>query len=842
MNQRSLSPPAARASPTDIGDPLMAEAARLADLLAASWHKGLCCSAEELLAEHPDIAQQPRAAVRVIYEEICQRQERGQEVSLAELGGRFPLWQEELAVVLNCHQILDLAPAGPRFPEVGDILGEFRLLTELGRGAMGRVYLGEQTFLAGRLMIVKVTPCGNQEHLNLARLQHTHIVPLYSVRDFPERHLRQLCMPCLGGATIQQILQQLRDVPQERRTGRALLAALQASVPDPRVYWQSQGSSRRFLDKASYVQAVCWIGVCLAEALHYAHEQGLVHLDVKPSNVLLTADCQPMLLDFHLAREPIRPHGAEPLWLGGTPAYMSPEQLAAWRACRDRQPIAVPVDERSDVYALGLLLREMLYGYDPGAEPGCPGTSLSPRTDVSVGLRDILGRCLRDIPDDRYPSAQLLAEDLRRHLTHRPLIGVRNRALAERWRKWRHRRPHALLLSLLIAVCVGATVTFASLYAVQASRHRHEAEAALGQGLRQFEQRQFAEAVRTFEHALNELGGTADDPLCVELLRCRRRAARAHDVSALHQWVEHSRYLHGDDLLAPATLRTLEAQCQMAWDQRERLLDPEAPLDAETEENLRRDLLDVAILTAECMLRLGAADSDRVRRDALPIMLEAEAMFGASPVLSRLLQQIAFAPSRPTPPARTAWEHYTLGRWLLRAGDLDGAAAAFDQAVELRPQDFWPWFGKGRCAHRRERLDESIQAFTVCLALAPDSAACYHNRAMALTARGDAPAALRDYDRALRLDPKLAAAALNRGALHLQERRFAQAESDFRLALTLGANAAAVYYNQALVHQARQEFNAALTDLERALEHDPNHVPSRELRDRLKLQLGSNRR
>jgi hypothetical protein len=119
MTTSSIPPPPAS---TTTDDPLLAEAGRLAERLAASWQRGVCCSAEELLAEHPDLTCHPRAAVRVIYEEVCQRQERGLEVSLAELAERFPQWRDELAVVLNCHRILDLAPAVPRFPAVGEVL------------------------------------------------------------------------------------------------------------------------------------------------------------------------------------------------------------------------------------------------------------------------------------------------------------------------------------------------------------------------------------------------------------------------------------------------------------------------------------------------------------------------------------------------------------------------------------------------------------------------------------------------------------------------------------------------------------------------------------------------
>jgi eukaryotic-like serine/threonine-protein kinase len=829
-------------TPTESGDPVMRQATGLAQQLATHWRRGLCCRAEELLADHPAVLNHPRAAVRVIYEEVFQRQERGQEVDLAELSERFPQWRDQLAVVLDCHRLLGLAPRGPRFPEIGQMLGQFRLLAELGRGGMGRVYLAEQAFLAGRLMVLKLTACGNQEYLNLARLQHTHIVPLYSVRDFPDRNLRKLCMSCLGGATLQQLLRQLRTIPLERRTGLDLLEALRTGVADPRLFWMAQGPNRRFLENATYVQAVCWIGVCLADALHYAHQQGLVHLDVKPSNVLLTADCQPMLLDFHLAREPISPREPAPEWLGGTRAYMSPEQQAACRSCRNQEPITGTVDARSDVYSLGLLLREAFYGAPPAAQEKQTAPDLPPHLHLSTGLRDVLARCLQLDPAARYSSAELLAEDLRRHLTNRPLVGVRNRNIAERLRKWYHRRPQASLVALLLILCLGAVLAFGALYTMRAAQQQRRAEEALAQGQRQMDQRHYADAVQTFDRGLRRLGdGPAGDTLYAELCRLRQRAARAHNVAALHAQVERSRYLLGDEFLSAATLEALASQCRTHWEARNRLLDSQfGTLDTEAEEGLRRDLLDVAVLWSHCSVRLAApGQAEEARREAQRVLNEAEDLFGPSPVLSRERWALAH-PGDPFPGAdigpapRTAWEHYMLGRWLLNGGDVGGAAAAFDCAVDLRPHGFWPWFGKGLCAHRQERFDQAVMAFSVCIALAPESAACYHNRALALAAYGDKAAALCDYDRALRLDSTLGAAMLNRGALQLQQQRFALAEADFRQALTLGANPAAAHYNLALLYEARQDYTAALECIEVALRHYPTHRPSHDLQARLK--------
>src|SRR5207253_663699 len=89
---------------------------------------------------------------------------------------------------------------------------------------------------------------------------------------------------------------------------------------------------RRSLEQSSYVEAITWIVACLADGLHYAHARGLIHMDVKPSNVLITVDGQPMLLDFHLARGSIQPGDWITDRLGGTPGWMSPEQCAALKA------------------------------------------------------------------------------------------------------------------------------------------------------------------------------------------------------------------------------------------------------------------------------------------------------------------------------------------------------------------------------------------------------------------------------------------------------------------------------------------------------------------------------
>ncbi len=281
-----------------------------------------------------------------------------------------------------------------------------------------------------------------------------HIVPLYFEQALPDRGLRVMGMPYLGGATLARVLGALRDVPAPQRTAAQLLDALDRSSLALPTEFPIVGPVRKYLAQSTYVETVCWLGACLADALQYAHDRGLIHLDVKPSNVLIAGDGQPMLLDFHLAQGPIGPGQPVPDRLGGTPGHLSPEQQAAMAAIREGRPPGVVVDGRSDLYSLGLLLNEALGGV------AVAGGSKSPRSldrcnsRVSPGLSDIVRKCLARDPSARYRNASSLADDLRRHLNALPLRGVVNRSLSERWQKWRRRHPAALAGGLIRAGAV----------------------------------------------------------------------------------------------------------------------------------------------------------------------------------------------------------------------------------------------------------------------------------------------------------------------------------------------------------------------------------------------------
>jgi tetratricopeptide (TPR) repeat protein len=341
-------------------------------------------------------------------------------------------------------------------------------------------------------------------------------------------------------------------------------------------------------------------------------------------------------------------------------------------------------------------------------------------------------------------------------------------------------------------------------------------------------------------------GTPGGNDLARQLQSQLRLAARARAAQDLHAAADRMRFLFDPESLSRQELRALESHCHTAWDARALITDrSESELTPEVERQIRTDLLEMAVLWADFRVRCASGEAvGKARRQALEVLAEAEALLGPSPLLDREREAYeealgkhdsvrAAAFSSADLPPRTPWEHYALGRYLLRAGKYELAARELDRAIDLEPQHFWPNFCRGVCAYRLRRFTDAVTAFTACIALAPGSAPCYHNRALAEESLGHTERALNDYDLALRHDPALAAAVLNRGLLHLRGQRYDQAAADLQRALDCGADPATVHYNLSLVYLARQDRKASLASLRQALQHDPGHRDARALQNRL---------
>ncbi len=590
------------------------------EAMITAREQGRTATAQDIIDRRAEIDAE--SAIRLIYEETCLRREAGQQAETAEIVARFPRWSAELQALFECDRLIR-SPSRPgvvRYPEVGETLGPFRLLAELGRGHSGRTFLASDPGLADRPVVVKVIPDDQDEHLALASLRHTHIVPLFSEHTFSERGLRGLCMPFLGGTSLARVLEDLADVPMTQRTGELLVKVIDRHTQSWPSTPRADGPFRRSLEQASYVEAMIWIASCLADALHYSHARGLIHLDIKPSNVLITMDGQPILLDFHLARGPILAGELGAVRLGGTPGWMSPEQEQAMIAIGSHRPVPVIVDGRSDIFSLGLLLGEAVGVVAPAGYRETSQLEVGRADGVSVGLREILKRCLAPKPGERYDTAAL-AEDLRRELSDLPLRGVRNRSIREGCRKWRRRHPGALawgVVLIMISLAVAAAIlAYMAIYQYHVGQLRfllENARADRASG-------RYEEAIRVLGRGL-ESGAALPAPANLEsaIHEELRLAERCRLAAELHALADQIRSLHGMELPTQAEAQSLLHFCQGVWERRGRLiLAGSSPAD-DTEGKIRTDLLDLAAFEADlCVSTAHSGDVNaRSRRSPAP--------------------------------------------------------------------------------------------------------------------------------------------------------------------------------------------------------------------------------
>jgi serine/threonine protein kinase/Flp pilus assembly protein TadD len=771
------------------------------EAMALAWERGERPDVGAILERHPGLGDE--SIIRLVYEDVCLRREAGEEVLTQEVLRLFPRLRDKLEVVMGCDRLLRPVSRHALLPNVGEDLGPYRLLEELGRGASGKIFLAEEPGLAGRQVVLKVMPNDESEHLSLARLQHTHIVPLFSEQTFEERGLRALCMPYLGGTSLSRILDELEPIPPGERMGRDILDALGRVETRWAAGSTGDGPYRLYLEHVSYVQAVCWITACLADALMDTHGHGLLHMDVKPSNVLIAGNGQAMLLDFHLARKPIA--AGEMVWdrVGGTLAWMAPEHRAAMECVSLGLETEMAVDGRSDLYALGLLLCEALGGNGASREAVTGGRWWERNPNVSVGLRDIVAKCLAERPEDRYQGAGELAEDLRLHLRDLPLKGVANRSWVEWWGKWRRSQPAALMRLTAIVVSALAVSVLAVGFTLFWNQTSEALDEAVKEGRMLRRAGRLEESARVLDRGLKQAGGVLGmDALVGKLDWERKLTWRRQKAAGLHRLADQVRFRDGSmGKWRPEEARVLVERIREVWKDRA-LVRGAAALsseDSEVDQAIRTDLFDLVEACGAMLVAVAPAEGvGAVKAEAGALMAEAETAFGPRPAEGALQR----------------------GRRELRAGRFAEAAVELRRALDDRPQDLWPNFYEGVCAFRLGRYADAYAAFRTCVALEPDRAQCYYNRAMALEALGELDRAHHDYGRAIEREPGMTAAWINRGLVSMKLGQPEAAIGDLGKALERASDEAMkgrIYHHLALAYLARGDRARALVDAREAL-------------------------
>lgn len=716
--------------------------------------------------------------------------------------------------------------SGDGEPKVGDRFGEFQLLAVLGKGAFSTVYLASQLGLASRYVALKVVRRPLNEPTHLARLQHTGIVPLFSLHRLGP--FSALCMPYFGSATLADWMS---NSSYPSRDGQSLVGTVQSAqlrlttvdndqpvdalhtreIENVRV-WNSAGAQP--LDKLRSLNArqfVLWLAQRLTAALAHAHERGVIHGDLKPANILLRNDGEPALIDFNLSKNVERESDA---WTGGTLPYMAPEQLQ----CLLGQ--ATQIDASADVYSLGIILYELVENRAPFPRPMSPADSdiklaFDSRntvaeitsTTATEGLKAIIRKCLQPTPSARYASAIPLLEDVEREVANLPLLHARERLLQGRIPKLMRRYPRLFsagpiaMVSLLV---IGLLASIATVTWRESKRLAAEAHLA-----------QFRVAAKD---------------LLAEMLE-----------PAPAQW--ESLLASSNQLIAPWLTTPGQSAAGQHAERLSVALEALAPQDREA---ARRDLFEFC-LTAVALTCSSNSDLDAAHRERLSQLLslctELSDSSHAAPLVAGL-QEIVSAPVDRLPTRYEALMR-TLEEKLDR-NNADTAASAFlellqarsdvrqgqaRQAMErLRQVEIGTaeaplfWMVSGDAQSQLGQPEAAAQAYGLAIGAAPKSAAAYVKRAQVLQSMGDFKSAESDYSRAIALAPATSSLLLRRALVREELHDFDAAIEDMDAALELEPKSNRLLFVRARLHQRAQHRESYRDDYRSGLSLTPQSL------------------
>lgn len=347
-----------------------------------------------------------------------------------------------------------------QFWQLGRQVGDFHLLAKLGEGGLGTVYLARQTSL-DRLVALKVTGAakfGTGEGLALAGLEHEHIVKVFSGFVEPTTRKHCLCLQYVPGTTLTAVIRKLHANRGRPKTGQDVLDAIDAVAVAETRFDPTALADRERLAEDEFHAAVCRLGEQMASALAFAHSRDFLHCDIKPGNILLTPYGRPMLVDFNIS---VKQADSTESALGGTPVYMSPEHAAAFRG-----DTTTPVDHRTDLFSLGIVLFELATGERPS------NTNLHLFHEMPRELAWVLSRCLQHDPKDRYENAGELGCAL---AGARAIINTR-RLLPRPGTlgRWTIRHPLAMLLTLAMIPHLAGSVLNITYNAVKIDLTAHQ--------------------------------------------------------------------------------------------------------------------------------------------------------------------------------------------------------------------------------------------------------------------------------------------------------------------------------------------------------------------------------
>ncbi|MEO1529345.1 MAG: serine/threonine-protein kinase [Planctomycetota bacterium] len=439
---------------------------------------------DSYLTHFKDLLHADDVPIDLLMEEIQLRKQQGEDLSVEEYVDRFPAHAEFVGELLG--QRLSQSPEAtaavqsrsrPPQLEIGQSLDDFVIVQTLGSGAFANVYLARQVSMS-RVVALKVSRGTGDEPQALAQLDHPNIVRVFDQRvtETPPSHL--LYMQFQPGGTLADVVKIVRQTPRESRSGAMLLEAIDRSLLRTAQAVPERSTLREWLRTAPWPMTVAWLGIQLARALESAHDCNVMHRDVKPANVLLSAEGVPKLADFNVSFAGVAGRAGAASNFGGSIGYMSPEHLRAISAVGFEE--VEEVGPRADLYSLAILLWEVWQGHRPFEVNDSPTSwtdavaqQLKARSEplesvtdnqdaISRLLETTLRAALREQSDERISSGSEFAAKLK--LALHPEAARLFDPEDGTWQRWLSRRSPWWIAALVILVPNAIAGVFGRIY------------------------------------------------------------------------------------------------------------------------------------------------------------------------------------------------------------------------------------------------------------------------------------------------------------------------------------------------------------------------------------------
>jgi tetratricopeptide (TPR) repeat protein/predicted Ser/Thr protein kinase len=771
-----------------------------------------------------------------IIEQAVQRfvdaQLQGQKPNIDEFVKQYPEFESQIRQRIQRLQEIDglfaflmeadTSDFGEGIPEhslVGKRLGDFEILSLIGTGGMGAVFLARQVSLDREVALKVISDISGarakslerfkREAKVLAKISHPNIVPIYEVGQ--QGPYSYFAMEYIKGVSLDKILSSIRNAKSADKASDVMRKCLESPISGETVQEKAAGANGAGID-TDYIVRISRIIISIASALDYAHKKGILHRDIKPSNILIDTEGTAKLVDFGLAKAETQQTITNTGEFFGTPNYVSPEQI--------RKPEVV--DCRSDVFSLAVTYYECLtlhppFGGDTVNETltqvisreAIPPKKYCPR--LSTDFNTVLLHALEKLPEDRYQAAADFTGDIENLLEFKPITAKRPSITHRAYKAVRRNPLKVAIIGISVIVIVLGYFVLSNFMQKRNKATARKLEAIAAGYLVSGDYR---EALKYYKRAITiyplNVATHSEIGTCYTKLKQYPEAIEAYKQAIA---------IEPDYTVAIGALGGIyysEGRYDDALGMYEKVI--KIRPDAQTYRNIG-NLLDDMRRHEEAIVAFKNAIKTNPK-DALAYS-DLGYVYSKLNLVDEAIK--TFEKAREIDP-NCAFAYNNLGSFYYDSGKCEKAIELFTKATNLDPKFYLAYINLGLAHNTLRNYPEAANAYKRAIELNPKDAIIFNNLGFALDRSGHPKEAEEVYKKAIKIDPNCFEAYNNLGLIYSDSNNYREAIQLFNKAIGIEPNNAVAVCNLGLAYKGSGNYAQSIKCYEKAIEIDPNYA------------------